>query len=496
MNSTGSYVLLSRIGTGGMAEVFKAIKKGPGGFEKPVALKRILPFLADREEFIRMLSAEARLHAHLDHPNLVQILDFFREGENYIIALEYVPGENLRKIRDDLRRSGDSLPWMAGVYIVCEILKGLDYAHKRRGSKGPLGIVHRDVSPHNIMVAYDGWVKLTDFGIALANIDREDTASGVLKGKSRYLAPEQLRKKTADARSDLFSAAVVLYELVCGHHPFDGDSDLDVMNRIVQGTCTPSRTTQPDLPESLHAALEKALSSEPSARYADAGEFREALRATLPAEWVSKGQEFLRGFMERLYPIGAHRGETEIDVTKVAAPTVSVDESFLAASLPKPMTATLRETKSVQKLFLGSGAIIVSLVSAWGLSRTFRPEPPIQVPMVAAQAIATLSPIVTPLSISSPSPEKVAPAKHLRAPTVKNNSNTQATGAVRFSGPQGTTIYLQGQPIGRLPMPKQPLQAGTYTVSMKAPGKAIRHSRFIVETGKSYELKWDKLTPP
>ncbi|RMF59325.1 MAG: serine/threonine protein kinase, partial [Calditrichaeota bacterium] len=213
----GKYELLERLAVGGMAEVFRARVRAEGGFEKHLVIKRILPHLSSDSEFVVMLIDEAKIAVCLSHPNIVQVYDLGKIEGTYFIAMEFIEGGDLREILRRCAQRNITVPIDHAIYITTEVLKGLDYAHsKRAGTKEsatPLQIIHRDISPPNILLSYAGEVKIVDFGIAKASTRMMETAAGVLKGKFEYMSPEQASGLAVDARTDLFSTALLLYEM-------------------------------------------------------------------------------------------------------------------------------------------------------------------------------------------------------------------------------------------------------------------------------------------
>lgn len=277
----GRFYLFDLIAQGGMAEVFKARSYGADGFEKRFALKRILPNFADDERFLTMLADEARLAVQLNHSNIVQVLDFGKYEGRYYLSMEYVDGTDLSTLIKTVRRQGTSIPPAIAAYVVSEVCRGLDYAHRKLGPNGqPLGVVHRDVSTHNVLLSYEGEVKLTDFGIAKARTNLTHTQTGVIKGKLQYMAPEQARGELLDHRSDIFALGLVLYELLTLHPLFDGDSQTEILRRIAESSVT-AEALPHNIPEPLRAILARALQQAPAERYAQAAEMQQALVAYL-----------------------------------------------------------------------------------------------------------------------------------------------------------------------------------------------------------------------
>ena len=274
----GKFLLLDRIARGGMAELYRAKIIGSQGFEKLVAIKKILPHLADQEEFVSAFIDEARLAAFLQHRNIVQIFDFGEMAGSYFISMEYLSGLPLRTLLNRREAAGGQLPLGIALFIVSELCAGLDYAHNLKNFAGdPLDIIHRDIGPQNVFITYDGQVKLIDFGIARAASHNSATGAGSLKGKIAYMSPEQASGQAIDRRSDLFSAGIILYELLSGRHLYTGEDAKQLLARAASASFLPAREACPELPVELSAILDKALAREPADRYQSA----EALRNEL-----------------------------------------------------------------------------------------------------------------------------------------------------------------------------------------------------------------------
>jgi len=292
----GRYRLLERLGQGGMAEVFKAKSFGVEGFEKVLVIKRILPELARSQQFVDMFIHEAKLAVRLSHANIVQVFDLgiapatdekgTKLPDAYFMAMEFVHGLDLATLLARCRRQQKAIPIEMAVFVCAEVAKGLDHAHRRRDEQlKPLGIVHCDVSPQNVLLSYEGEVKVTDFGIAKARgaleQNLEDTRTRQLHGKFGYMSPEQALGDPVDARSDIFSLGVVLYELVAGVNPFSAPTTFETLRRVQACEYPPVELLRPDVPAELVAILKTALAKDAKDRYADAGKFYEALLAFL-----------------------------------------------------------------------------------------------------------------------------------------------------------------------------------------------------------------------
>src|SRR5438105_5402153 len=264
----GKYPLLERIAVGGMAEVFVAKSFGAEGFQRLLAIKKILPTLGEDAEFIRMFVDEARLAVQLAHANIVQVLELGKHDESLYIAMEYISGRDLRQLMERFRKRQQPMPLPQACLIVAEVCEALDHAHRKRDAQGrPLGIVHRDVSPQNVLVSFDGEVKLIDFGIAKAESRLQKTQAGILKGKFSYMSPEQVKGDAVDGRSDIFAAGILLWELVCGEKLFTGDSDFAILEKVRQTIVPAPRSVTRTCPELLEKVILKALANDPRERY-------------------------------------------------------------------------------------------------------------------------------------------------------------------------------------------------------------------------------------
>lgn len=312
----GPYELNQRIATGGMAEVYLARRAGPHGFQKVVAVKRILPQLAQDGDFVAMFIDEARVCARLAHPNIVQVFDFGEHDGELYMAMEYVDGTTAARLVRAAAAKGEELPLEASLYIALSILRGLDYAHNARDDEGkPLALVHRDVSPGNVLIDRSGAVKLTDFGIARAAEIERRTDAGQLKGKLGYMSPEQVVGKELDARSDLFTAAIVLAELVMLRPLFSGPSEIDVLMRIRDADLQVIDRAGSRVPDDVKAILIRAMSRDRGLRYASAASFAEAIEEVLRRRRLQVGPGKLAAWIERLGLAPSIRGDAEDEGT-------------------------------------------------------------------------------------------------------------------------------------------------------------------------------------
>jgi serine/threonine protein kinase len=272
------YQVIERIDAGGMAEIFKGRALSLDGIERPVAIKRILPSLSQNRKFLKMFIDEARLSMRLSHANIVQVFDVGRADDTYFLVMEFVDGSNVRRIVQKAAESGYQLPIAVALHVVIEICRGLATAHEASDATGsPLGIVHRDVSPPNILISWSGEVKITDFGLAKAVSQLERTEPGVVKGKFSYLSPEAAEGKDVDARSDIFSTGIILHELLTNRRLFMGKTDLETVDQVKKCQIpTPSSINDTVKPE-LDRIVLKALAKDRRRRYQSAREFGDEL---------------------------------------------------------------------------------------------------------------------------------------------------------------------------------------------------------------------------
>jgi eukaryotic-like serine/threonine-protein kinase len=283
-NRLGKYDLVARIAKGGMAEIYLAHQRGVVGFSRLVVIKRILPHLAEEPQFVRMFLEEARLAALINHPNVVQIFDVDQAEGNYYIAMEYIAGPSASVISRQLRRSERTMPYAVASEIIAQACDGLHAAHELHDEAGNLlSLVHRDVSPHNLMITESGLVKLVDFGIAKAQNTTVQTRTGNIKGKYPYMSPEQCRGDPLDRRTDLFSLGTVFFELVAGQRLFQRNTELMTLKAITEEPIPLARDLRPEIPEEVSNLIARCLERDRDARFATAAELATAVRQTLAA---------------------------------------------------------------------------------------------------------------------------------------------------------------------------------------------------------------------
>ena len=448
----GRYFLTQKIALGGMAEIFRAKSVGAEGFEKIVVVKRILPHFCEDESFVTMFQDEARVAAHLNHANVVQIFDFDQVDGLFYIAMEYVEGQDLKRVLDFGAKNGPPLSIAQAVLIMIEAGQGLDYAHKREVDGQPLNIIHRDISPHNMMVSYNGEVKIMDFGIAKAASRSTKTRVGTVKGKCAYMSPEQARGRPLDGRSDLFALGVCLWEMLSGKRLFVGESDFETLNNVLKAEVPSLTEMNPEVPADLDRIVQRSLAKEREDRQRDVSEFVGDLRRWFYSTVPDPSAVSLRNYMHTLFSdeisklksdvaaeaqalaelrtnAGVRRPNTSSSNVAISMPedatvaldtaagpardseaTVALDPS-IAASLPGRSGATMMSqaaiapAKSKTGLYVGIGILVVGL-AAVGAFIGMRPTdpPPAPAPVVAAVPPTPAEPEVKKVKITIKAP--------------------------------------------------------------------------------------------
>jgi serine/threonine-protein kinase len=306
----GRYVVVRKLAEGGMAEIFLAAAQGPEGFEKEVVIKRIRPGFANDPSFIQMFVEEAKVVSRLNHANIVQIIDFARHEETYYLAMEYVRGRSLAEAHKRARELSVPLPPVLVAHLGQEVARGLAYAHRLSDGGRTLELVHRDVTPHNILLSYDGAVKLTDFGIAKAS--NRATTTGMLKGKFAYMSPEQARGDRVDPRTDVFALGITLWELLTAGRLFDAETDIGVLRAVQEREVLAPSILNPEVEEELDKVVLRALERDLSRRYQSAQELERALAHVVLRTARSPDDTDLGAWMQELFPIEAKRAEPSV----------------------------------------------------------------------------------------------------------------------------------------------------------------------------------------
>jgi TonB family protein len=335
----GQYVLLEKIATGGMAEVWKARMRGMEGFQKIVAIKKILPHLSDNQEFIEMFVDEAKLAAQLNHNNIIHIYDLGKIASSYYIAMEYVDGHDLKTILKRAQERDQPVGPELALFVASKVAAALDYAHRRRDfEQKEMGLVHRDVSPQNVLISQEGDIKLCDFGIAKAASKASHTQAGALKGKLQYMSPEQASGKPIDRRSDIFALATVLYEMLTGKKLFTGENEISILDQVREARVTPPSKVNDEVTADIDRVVMKALQKDPEQRYQTAGEFARDIDSILYNMKPTPTSADLAIYMHRLWSAEPVLHRIAEEPVHVAAP-VDAAPDLAAARPPKPVPA-------------------------------------------------------------------------------------------------------------------------------------------------------------
>ncbi len=370
IQSFGNYKLVQRIGAGSMAEVFLSIMTGPQGFQRSLVVKRMMRQLTHDQEFVRMFVDEAKLSAQLSHPNIVQVFEFGKIDDSYFIAMEYVPGRTLEAIKTELANRQRQMPIAIGVDIARQTCQGLDYAHSLQSPEGkPLGLVHRDISPHNLMVDRHGRVKITDFGIArVADELREvRTRVGTMKGKVSYMSPEQLNLHDIDHRTDIFAVGILLHELLTGQRLFRADNDYAASRMVLEGRIPPPSSANPEVPAALDKVVMRALERDRDLRYPTAGEMATDLdsamrEANLPTQNATK-------LIAELFPIdAADKALRQTGSYLAAAREAAPAPSEPITSVGPPAALAAKASSATPARGSGRGAAARPRARAWRLA--------------------------------------------------------------------------------------------------------------------------------
>jgi len=453
----GKYHLLERIGVGGMAEVWRAKTLGSEGFTKDLVIKRILPKFTNDEESVRMFIDEARLVAKLHHPNIVQIFDFDKEGDRYYLAMELIEGRDLRQAEKSSAKAGVWFPISLSIYLIAEALKGLHYAHTRLDHGKPLEIVHRDVSPHNILISFSGDVKISDFGIAKVAERASAQSTGTVKGKLAYMSPEQITGQPLDGRTDIYSMGIVFWELLTRHRLFFGPDEHDVIRRVRDGIVPPPRQFNPEIPEEIEKIVMKMLVANRSQRYQSAGEVVRAL-CSLPQ--YNYDAQALGEYMRALFPEET-RNWTQMLQTLLATPNKTAPRAEQSVSMQIVVPTNAENAKAATPAQSGAPPAALPTAELSALTEVAEPAGPSPVKTLAMvssgppPAPAKGSDPTKPQSAPSPPPTSgrppppPQPTRHLTQPASSESAPTtssSAPGSTMAGSEQKTQIATEMPP--------------------------------------------------
>jgi serine/threonine protein kinase len=429
----GQYELLERVAIGGMAEVYRGRVAGVEGFEKSVAIKRILPEFARDDRFISMMLTEARIHSALSHRNILQIHDLgISEDGEYFIVLEYVEGHDLRAVMEAAAELGVQIPDSLALHVADELAQALHFAHELTDETGqPLGIIHRDVSPSNVLISNSGEVKLSDFGIAKRRNDHSFVGS--LKGNLAYMSPEQARRVPLDRRTDVFSLGAVLFEMLTGHKLREISDEVNGFREVASGRVRSARTLRSDLPEAYEALLARALAADPADRFPDAAAFGVAIRELARESATPVGPADMKELVELLSP--PRRARSPVEISKVirlgpefkvlagsarSGRTMGLGDDSIASAIPSHLrvshqptvTGPISDDRSAERADLRGGPIGVDKAAANLAVPTPNPTSPIATrhPVSAPRSEPNpTAPVATPRPPSAAQPEPRLP---------------------------------------------------------------------------------------
>lgn len=442
----GRYRIVAHLATGGMAQVFIARLEGPGQFQRTVAVKRVLPHLVEDARFREMFLDEARVTAAIHHPCVAEVYDLVDDGEVYLV-MEYVAGETVLRLARTLRRAHRPLPWHLAAHVVAQASAGLHAAHTLRLGSVPQPVIHRDVSPHNILVGYDGEVKVIDFGIAKMRGQEGRTQAGEVKGKFAYMSPEQARSQELDPRTDVFSLGIVLWELLTGRRLFGREDEVATLQAVLHEDIVAPSVVVPEIPDELDQIALMALSRDPEERQESADELRRQLESVLAAHDTRDPRAELRELMREQFAeristkeLLVHGELSDSHVPSLASPTVT---EISVVGVPRERTLTREDTASLprpravpSRWWIAAGLTVVGL-AAWvgiaqpGMGGADEPAP--------EAAIASAAPSTESTPALAAAPEPVEPAVE---PATLEMSST----------PSGAEVFLDGTFLGITPL--------------------------------------------
>ena len=427
----GRYEILRLLATGGMAELYLARSTGIEGFEKLIVCKRILPQYTSRKDIVEMFLDEARIAAMLHHSNIVQVFDIGEDGGNYFFAMEFLHGEDTSRLMKAVTARREQLPLEHAINIMLGVCAGLHYAHELKRANEPLNLVHRDVSPQNVFVTYDGGIKLLDFGIAKAENKSSATRVGQLKGKIRYMSPEQSRALPLDRRSDIFSAGILLWELTTGRRLYRGASDFDVLKAIIEGDAPAPSMVKPDYPKPLEKIVMRALRRNREERWQTAQEMQLALEEFARERRLQISPVAMANYLkvvcgERIAAWEQALATRSGIVEHIAGTMMSISETpWLESSdevmalhdaptvMERTPSAVLPERMNLRPSYRRWWIVGGSAVLALGLAIAIVSRPVLQKPMGIPAALPNPPPrpaLVEPKPVVEPAPPKPTPA--------------------------------------------------------------------------------------
>ncbi len=473
----GQYVLVRKLAEGGMAEIFLAKLLGADGFERNVVIKRMLSSLSSLPDFVEMFRDEARLAAKLSHPNIIQIHELGFIEDCYYICMEYLAGEDFSRTLRQAGRKRQYTPVPIAMRVLVDAARGLHYAHDFTNEAGePQHIVHRDISPSNLYVTYQGQVKVLDFGIAKAASRVVQTRTGVVKGKYMYMAPEQAQGAEVDRRSDVFSLGVSLYESLTNVRPFARENDLAILNALLQSDFMPPAALRRDLPPELDAVVLKAMSLRPEDRYATAGEFADALEHCLEGKLAVATHQELGAYLREQFGEVRFTEKTRIPTLatlRAASARAGVPPrqgsgglassgAFPAVAMPPPPP---KESLEPRKPLLLIGALAVLLLAGGGAALAWR---------LRAPAPEPAPPVEAPLAMEPTPPPEAAPAATAQEPVVEVPPPE--------APPEPPPVEVEPPPVAEAPEPSKVTKPRVVTLGLADVERVVKRGRSRIAT--------------
>lgn len=510
----GKYTLVRHLATGGMAEIWLAEQAGPGGFAKELVIKQILPHLAQDDQFTRMFLDEARLAAQLSHPKIAQIYELGETDGQYFIAMEFIDGVDLSDVIELAAAKGRPIPFNIVAKIMMDVLEALDYAHDYTGRDGQaFNLVHRDVTPHNVIVSNDGIVKLVDFGVAKARANQSKTQTGAVKGKFAYMAPEQIQNKDLDRRADIFAAGVLLYELLTSEKPFG--EDLAAVSNILSQDAPDPRQARPDVPEELVRVAHRAMTKERDGRYFDAHDMLRDIESWLRNDGEYVGDRQLSAWIREMQGMPTIRntgaispnrstpheakvpdatptpGPVNTPMPSPATPTAGLelppaltgDHETVDEDRPRPADLAPSHTAEVNSVGQGGARTDTAATEAAGGANTGL----IVLFLVLVLAIIGVGGAVVYFVVIEPAGEngasepvtKTEQPKDSESPVIPNELKHLDGNLVTLSARKQVKVYFDGQLIGKTPL-RLNLRPGEYEVEIEGDDGKVEH-KFTVD---------------
>ena len=526
----GKYQLIAEIARGGMGVVYLAMVQGPGGFNKLVVVKELKPELVEEPAFLTMFLDEARLAARLSHPNIVQTNEVGNDGDRYFMAMDYLDGRGLDQIRRRSKVAGFGLSVPMHLRVVCDMLAGLDYAHKMTDFDGsPLNIVHRDVSPQNVFVTFDGQVKLLDFGIAKASDSMYETHAGVVKGKVSYMSPEQGRGWKVDARADVFSAGVMLWEALTGKRMREGKNEQEKLWALVSNEIPRASEIKPWVPPELDEICARAMAWNRDERYASAGAMQQDLERYLISTGMNVTAREVGACVSELFRedrantnavIEAHIARLRGGTVREKLPIIDVASRSVGSPTPSGERALTRPPFDPENVT--SPDTPSARMADEGTPLSSEPRRPIQprrdlrpviitavagvvVGIVVIFLVARLTHDASPVTRAEPAPPTpqpapVAPAQPAPPPVVQPPPAPPKPQLVDVEirvSPATATVSIDGNVVDGNPFSKQyPTDSATHHVRAAAPGYVAKLVPVAFNANVTLDISLERLPPP